>query len=196
MVIVNSAGNLDGAEWRAPWPLKPGQALAALAVRTGPETIYMPCESVRALAVGAVNPPQCKHRVGTPTTYTRRGPGLRVGIKPDLAHYGGAGDNTKLDHTGFRSCAHDGTTSQIRGTSFAAPLVAKTLAALDIRTGEKLDPRTLRAFLIHNAETPKALNSRLLKEVARQLSVLASRSMQRICLRPTTTRLRLSSRAA
>ena len=168
VVIINSAGNLDGAEWRAPWPPRPRAALAALAVRQSPDTIYMPCESVRALAVGAINPPGCSHDVGLPTTYTRRGPGLRVGVKPDLAHYGGVGDNTKLDNTGLSSCAHDGAASQVRGTSFAAPLVTKTLASLDIRTGEKLETRTLRAFLIHNAQTPAPLGSHLLKEVARQ----------------------------
>ena len=108
----------------------------------------MPCESVRALAVGAINPPGCTHSVGTPATYTRRGPGLRVGVKPDLAHFGGAGDNTRLDHTGFISCAQDGAASHVRGTSFAAPLVTKTLAALDVATGEKLATRTLRAFVV------------------------------------------------
>ena len=108
----------------------------------------MPCESVRALAVGAINPPGCTHSVGTPATYTRRGPGLRVGVKRDLAHFGGAGDNTRLDHTGFISCAQDGAASHVRGTSFAAPLVTKTLAALDVATGEKLATRTLRAFVV------------------------------------------------
>ena len=86
IVIVNSAGNLDGAEWRAPWPRSPRQAITALAGRTSPDTIYMPCESVRALAVGAINPPNGAHLEGAPATYTRRGPGLRVGVKPDLAH--------------------------------------------------------------------------------------------------------------
>lgn len=168
VVIINSVGNLDSADWRPPWPPKPRAALAALAVRQSPDTIYMPCESVRALAVGAINPPECSHGVGLPTTYTRRGPGLRVGVKPDLAHYGGAGDNAKLNHTGFSSCDNDGNSAQIRGTSFAAPLVTKTLASLDIRTGEKLDLRTLRAFMIHNAHTPTALSSNLLKDVTRQ----------------------------
>src|SRR5262249_40242306 len=47
VIIVNSAGNLDGVDWRPPWPKTPRQALAALARRTALDTIYMPCETVR-----------------------------------------------------------------------------------------------------------------------------------------------------
>jgi len=168
VLIVNSAGNLEAVDWRAAWPKQPRQALAALANRTTPETIYMPCESVRALAVGALTPPDCKHIEGTPATYSRRGPGLRVGVKPDLAHYGGAGDMANPNHTGLQTCSEDGLVVHTRGTSFAAPLVAKTVAALDIQTGEKLEARTLRAFMIHNSDTPDALASRHLTDVARQ----------------------------
>jgi Subtilase family len=168
VTVVNSAGNLESFEWRQPWQKKPGQVLAALAARSASDAISIPCESVRALAVGALNPPGCKHIAGVPATYTRRGPGMRVGVKPDLSHYGGAGDQIATDHTGFVSCADDGSSAQVRGTSFAAPLVAKTLATLDVQTGERLKPRTLRAFLVHNSVTPAALSARSLKEIARQ----------------------------
>jgi hypothetical protein len=168
VLIVNSAGNLDSVDWRPAWPKQPNQALAALANRTTADTIYMPCESVRALAVGALTPPGCKHIEGTPATYTRRGPGLRVGVKPDVAHFGGAGDTTNVDHTGLATCSVDGDLLHTRGTSFASPLAAKTAAALDVQTGEKLEPRTLRAFMIHNSRTPDALSSRRLTDVARQ----------------------------
>jgi hypothetical protein len=168
VTIVNSAGNLDSFEWRQPWHIKPSQVLAALAARSASDAVSIPCESVRALAVGALNPPGCKHISGVPTTYSRRGPGMRVGVKPDLSHYGGAGDQTLPDHTGFSSCVGDGSSIQVRGTSFAAPLVAKTLASLDVLTGERLRSRTLRAFLIHHSKTPAALSARSLKEIARQ----------------------------
>lgn len=168
VVIVNSAGNLDGAEWRAPWPRSPRQAITALAERTRPDTIYMPCESVRALAVGAINPPNGAHLEGAPATYTRRGPGLRVGVKPDLAHYGGTGDASNPAATALATCGLDGSLTQTRGTSFAAPLVAKTIASLDATTGQRLTARSLRAFAIHNAEVPAALSNRSLKDIARQ----------------------------
>ena len=128
----------------------------------------MPCESVRAVAVGALNPPDSSHIQGAPATYTRRGPGLRVGVKPDLAHYGGTGDAALPDSTALGSCGLDGMRRETRGTSFAAPLVAKTLASLDAITGERLDVRTLRAFAVHNADMPQCLQNRSLRDVARQ----------------------------
>lgn len=167
VLIINSAGNLQGAEWRPPWPRRPRQAIEALACRTNPDTIFMPCEGVRMLAVGALNPPDGAHIAGAPATYTRRGPGLRVGIKPDLGHYGGVGDSTN-EATALATCAMDGSRCDTRGTSFAAPLVAKTIASLDIMTREELTVRTLRAFAIHNAVIPECLSNRSLKEIARQ----------------------------
>lgn len=168
IVIVNSAGNLQGADWRPAWPGKPAQVLAALASRTSPDTIFMPCESVRAVAVGALNPPGSSHIEGAPTTYTRRGPGLRVGVKPDVAHFGGTGDPSQPNHTALISCDANGHQTHTRGTSFAAPLVAKTIGSLDIATGERLSPRTLRTFLIHFASVPQPLNHNRLRDIARQ----------------------------
>lgn len=168
IVIVNSAGNLLGADWRAPWPKTPKQAIAALATRTSMDAIFMPCESVRAIAVGALNPPNCSHLEGAPATYTRRGPGLRVGVKPDVAHYGGAGDASLPHLTGLASCGLDGSRVETRGTSFAAPLVAKTLASLDAITDQRLETRTLRAFLVHSANSPDCLSHRSLKDISRQ----------------------------
>lgn len=46
--------------------------------------------------------------------------------------------------------------------------MAKTLASLDALTDQRLETRSLRAFLIHNATTPPALAHSSLKEVARQ----------------------------
>lgn len=165
VLIVNSAGNLSSTEMRSPWPGKPSQVLAALAARTTPDTIYMPCESVRTVAVGALNPPGSDQIVDAPATYTRRGPGLRVGVKPDVAHFGGTG-NQGVTH--LVSCDPAGQQQYTCGTSFAAPLVAKTLAALDVATGVRLAPRTLRAFLIHNSAVPGPLSSPRLRDVARQ----------------------------
>lgn len=168
ILIVNSAGNLSSTEWRGPWPAKLNQVLAALAARTNPDTIFMPCESVRTIAVGALNPPGSNQIVEAPTTYTRRGPGLRVGVKPDVAHFGGTGDASQPGTTHLISCDPQGNQAQTCGTSFAAPLAAKTLAAIDVATGERLTPRTLRAFLIHNATLPGPLASPRLRDVARQ----------------------------
>lgn len=58
--------------------------------------------------------------------------------------------------------------SQIKSEYITAPLAAKTLAALDVATGERLAPRTLRAFLIHNATMPAPLASPRLRDVTPQ----------------------------
>lgn len=168
VLIVNSAGNLPWTEWRAPWPKGPMKALAALAQRPMSDAIYMPSESVRSVAVGALNPPGSSHVTGTPATYSRRGPGLKVGVKPDVAHFGGTGDSTIPKITHLVSSDEAGNSVHVRGTSFAAPLVAKTLAVLDIATGERLAPRSLRAFLIHHSSVPAPLSSPRLRQVSRQ----------------------------
>lgn len=169
VVFVNSAGNLPHADRRAPWPAKPGDVLKYFAARTTPDTIHKPCESHLSVAVGAINPPgMTGHVHGAPTTYTRRGPGLKVGCKPDVAHYGGSEDvGTPAAH-GLHSLNIDGTVGSSCGTSFAAPLVAKTLATLDSRIETRLPPHTLRAMMVHHAETPSALIRRGMGNLARQ----------------------------
>ncbi|MEM8918909.1 MAG: S8 family serine peptidase [Pseudomonadota bacterium] len=169
VVIVNSAGNLKSGECRAPWPKRPGEAIKYFASRVEPDTIYMPSESYQTLSVGAINPPGCSvHHEGLPTTYTRRGPGLRVGCKPDVAHYGGNdGSSTKGNHC-LSSISQSGTLKSSCGTSYAAPLIAKSLASLDNLIDGELAAHTLRALLIHNCTTPDPLNARGLKHLARQ----------------------------
>lgn len=169
VIIVNSAGNLPGSALRAPWPKRPSEAVRYFAARTDPDTIFKPTESVRTISVGAVNPPGCKlHRDGLPTTYTRRGPGLRVGCKPDVAHFGGNdGSGPGANHL-LASASPNGLILTDCGTSFAAPLVAKTLASLESAIEGYLPPHTLRALMIHNCVTPAALSSRSLSALARQ----------------------------
>lgn len=169
VIIVNSAGNLPGGALRAPWPKRPKDAVQYFATRTDPDTIFVPTESAHAISVGAINPPGCStHHSGLPTTYTRRGPGLRVGCKPDVAHFGGNdGSGPAADHL-LSSIAPDGTVITDCGTSFAAPLVAKTLASLENSIEGYLPPHTLRALMIHNCVTPGALIARGLSTLARQ----------------------------
>lgn len=172
VVFVNSAGNLSQADSRAPWPAKPTDVIKYFANRTSPDTIFKPAESVRSISVGALNPPtnDNKHIVGAPTVYTRRGPGLQVGVKPDLAAYGGAGVITPTAKSGLTSINQDGVPIPVIGTSFAAPLVARSLAGLDAATSGGLTPEALRAMLIHNAVIPDALTKRGQKDLARQFA--------------------------
>lgn len=170
VIFVNSAGNLPIAQARAPWPKRPSDVIKYFAARQPPDTIQKPAESVRSISVGALNPPGTDQPAGAPTTYTTRGPGLQVGVKPDVAAYGGTGGISTGATTGLASISADGTKRHVAGTSFAAPLVARTLAGLDTTTEGGLNPETLRAFLLHHARMPEPLTKRGIKDIARQFA--------------------------
>ena len=168
VLIVNSAGNLERKDKRRPWDAAPGKTLAYFASRTTLDTILQPTETVRGVSVGALTTPGCGQVPLTPATYSRRGPGLQFGVKPDVAHYGGGAPLKDDDPTGLVSCDEAGQAVAVCGTSYAAPLVARTLAELDMRTEQTLTPRTLRALLLHDADMPEPLQKRGLKDLARQ----------------------------
>jgi Subtilase family len=170
VLIVNSAGNLKRDEARSPWARTPRDNLNYFASRTLPDTVCQPTETVRGFSVGALNCPGGPHIADAPARYTRRGPGLQVGIKPDVAHYGGSAPLVETDPTGLISAGLDGAAAHVCGTSYAAPLIARTLAELDLTTEQSLAPRTLRALMLHNAETPQPLLARGLKDLARQFT--------------------------
>jgi hypothetical protein len=168
VVFVISAGNLEPDDCRSEWSADPRSALQHLASRTAIDTVLQPAESSRSIAVGALNPPGCTGRVAdVPAAYSRRGPGLRVGVKPDVAHYGGAMPDSRTP-TGLLSWSDAGTVISVNGTSYATPLVAKTLAALDARVVSPLSRELLLSLLIHGCAIPEALRDPTLSEVARQ----------------------------
>ncbi len=164
VVFILTAGNLEAAEAREPWPLKPNDALAMLAKyrHQGSDRVLQPCESIRSLTVGALDP---AHNVDElkPSSYTRRGPGPALGVKPDLTHIGGI-----LDHdSGIYSIHTSGELISGCGTSYAAPLVAKTLAILDFAIEGSVPRETLIALLIHGAKIPGCMDSKDLVPIAR-----------------------------
>ncbi|MBC9208195.1 S8 family peptidase [Roseomonas aerophila] len=170
VVFVNSAGNLPRAQSRAPWPRRASEVVRYFASRTLPDTILKPAESVRSITVGALNPPGTDQIEGAPTVYTTRGPGLQVGVKPDVAAYGGAGATTPGSSSGLTSITTTGHSQDVIGTSYAAPLVARALAGLDAATEGGLGTEALRAMLLHHAVMPEPLKQRGLKDLARQLA--------------------------
>jgi subtilisin family serine protease len=170
VLIVNSAGNLKHDEVRNPWARTPRENLAYFAARTLPDTVCQPTETVRGLSIGALNCPDGPQLPEAPARYSRRGPGLQVGVKPDLVHYGGCGPLRENDPTGLKSADADGATVNVCGTSYAAPLVARTLAELDLLTEQSRATHTLRALTLHHAEIPALLKLRGLKDLARQFA--------------------------
>lgn len=164
-----SAGNTSPQHVRSEWPADEKTALAILAAARN-DGLLMPAESVRNVSVAALNPPPMTNCLPhAPARYSRRGPGLRAGVKPDLAHFGGTGSpQSPLGH-GLYSIKPIGTKCDGCGTSYAAPLVAKTAAVLDHSIEGEVSRETLIALLIHGARVPDLLTSKSLSGIGRDL---------------------------
>lgn len=166
-LFVISAGNLAAPERRGEWPVDPVSALRSLAAARD-DRIEKPAESIRNISVTAVNPEQVIPCVPYAlTNYARRGPGLRSGVKPDLCHVGGAG--MAGTNTGLNSISPSGHLVNECGTSYAAPLVAKTLAVLDHAIEGDVSRETLLALLVHHASMPTPFQDKDILPLARNL---------------------------
>jgi serine protease AprX len=129
--------------------------------RTGAQVqagrITTPGDSVLGITVGAVshvgyktNGPKEHH----PSAFSRHGAGPNYVIKPDLIHYGGS-CSTDLSHiAGIRSVNGSGSAENL-GTSFATPLVARTLAQIYHQVTPSPSPVLARALLTHHARDPR-----------------------------------------
>ncbi len=169
VIFVISAGNLRPINVRNEWTADPMKNLALLAASQD-DGILTPAESVRHISVAALNPP--KHRgcvAFAPTAYSRRGPGLRSGVKPDFAHIGGALCQDSTVGHGLFSILPSGDAESGCGTSYAAPLVAKTLAQLDAKIEGSVRRETLLALVAHSASIPEPLHDPAVRVVARDL---------------------------
>jgi serine protease AprX len=119
--------------------------------------ITAPADSVLGISVGAVshadykkNGPKEHH----PSPFSRHGAGPNYVIKPDLVHYGGS-CSTDVSHiTGVRSIGAGGTAEDL-GTSFAAPLVSRTLAQIYHQITPTPSPVLARGLLTHHARDPR-----------------------------------------
>jgi serine protease AprX len=119
--------------------------------------ITTPADSVLGITVGAVshvdyktNGPKEHH----PSAFSRHGAGPNYVIKPDLIHYGGS-CSTDFSHiAGIRSVNKGGSAENL-GTSFAAPLVSRTLAQIYHQITPTPSPVLARALLTHHARDPR-----------------------------------------
>lgn len=164
VIFLLPAGNLDEKLKRNPWPSDADHVLRMLAEYRylGQDRIFQPADSIRSVVVGALNPPSDDVDL-IPAEYTRRGPGTALGAKPDLAHIGGRFE----ENSGLFSIGLGGDIVQGCGTSYAAPLVAKTLANLNHIIEGDIPRETLIGILVHNAEPLKALNNKSLSHIAK-----------------------------
>ena len=169
VIFVISAGNTTPANMRREWPDDVFEALKILASSRN-DSIKKPAESCRNVSVAAINPPHVDSVIPYAlSNYSCRGPGLRVGLKPDFAHVGGCGtEHHSLGH-GLLSLDASGKVVDGCGTSYAAPNVAKTLAALDHAIEGTVSRETLIALGIHHSVMPDALNDKKLRNVSKHL---------------------------
>ena len=165
VIFVLPSGNLRSPQLRDPWPLTPGDVLPMLANYRypGQDRIFQPSESVRSVTVGALDPALVAGDMVRPSIYTRRGPGVGLGQKPELSHIGGIGS---ID-SGLWSITTNGTAVQDCGTSFAAPIAAKTLANIDHQIEGRVRRETVVGLAIHSASVPAATAAPSLTNVSR-----------------------------
>lgn len=167
VIFVISAGNLESAQARTRWPDGATPALQQLASyrQLGADRIYVPGETARNLTVGALEPMDI-HGSTRPARYSRRGPATSAGIKPDFAHVGGC----LASNNPLHSLDHAGDLVPEEGTSFAAPLVAKTLAILNHRIEGHQSRDVLMALMYHFAKMPALLDDKLLNAVSKDFA--------------------------
>ena len=168
-IVFISAGNIQQQDLRAEWPADAAAALAGLA-NSRNDGLLTPAESARNVAVAALNPPGHDGCLPfAPTRFSRRGPGLRAGVKPDIAHVGGSGSRHAVVGHGLFSILPDGTVVDGCGTSYACPLAAKTAAVLEHAIEGEISRETLIGLLVHHAEVPIPLQQKMLAPIARHM---------------------------
>lgn len=165
VIFVISAGNLS-KNARPEWPDDENDSLKMLAEYRyqGQDRIFQPSESVYSVCVGALDTTVKSERLN-PSRYTRKGPGVSFGQKPDVVHIGG---DLEYPHNLY-SISPNGNLTQGCGTSYAAPLVAKTLANLNHATNNSCTNETLKALLIHHSNKPNWLKTERMEKVGNDL---------------------------
>lgn len=111
------------------------------------DRIQVPSDSVNALSIGAAN-----HSTDTwaRADYSARGPGRSPGRrKPDAVTFGGS--PKEYFHVVAPGLSPELTATM--GTSFAAPFALRTAVGVRAVLGEAVHPLTIKALMIHTAET-------------------------------------------
>jgi hypothetical protein len=119
--------------------------------------ITTPADSVLGISVGSISHVDYKRngpRKHHPSAFSRNGAGPNFVIKPDVVHYGGACSIDLAHISGIRSTNGSGSAENI-GTSFATPLVSRTLAQIYHQITPTPSPVLARALLTHHARDPR-----------------------------------------
>jgi serine protease AprX len=119
--------------------------------------ITTPADSVLGITVGGISHVDYKKngpRENHPSPFSRHGAGPNFVIKPDLVHYGGSCSIDLTHVSGIRSISGAGTAEDL-GTSYATPLVSRTLAQIYHQITPTPTPVLARALLTHHARDPR-----------------------------------------
>jgi serine protease AprX len=132
------------------------------------DRICSPADSVRAVVVGsAAHREHSSSRVkaGSPSPFSRRGPGPLYLPKPELSHVGGNCNSIgNCNQIGVLSIDGQGNLAEDCGTSFATPLVSTLFANVSHRIEGGASHLLSRALLVHSAALQgQKLDSNLLK---------------------------------
>lgn len=148
VLFVVAAGNYTSAPSRG-WPPASGVEFE--------DRISSPSESVRSLTTGARAHKGGLVGIGSPSSYTQRGPNFAAHVKPEVCHWAGDfGPDGTLAGFGVQSVVPTGHLAESVGTSFAAPVVS-TIAANTWQTLElsnavsSVRPELVKGLLIHSA---------------------------------------------
>jgi Subtilase family len=137
--------------------LSDGETLMTVAVgnngerdqELGFDRVQVPADCVNALSVGASNRTD-KNWSRAP--YSARGPGRNPGRrKPDIVAFGGS--PKEYFHVAVPGRRPE--LSATMGTSFAAPYALRTAVGIRAVLGESVAPLTVKALIVHAAESPE-----------------------------------------
>ncbi|MFL9912304.1 S8 family peptidase [Paraburkholderia sp. RL17-337-BIB-A] len=113
----------------------------------GLNRIQVPADCVNALAVGAADKSQDEW---ARAPYSAQGPGRSPGIrKPDIVAFGGC--PKEYFHVARPGKRRELTATM--GTSFSAPYALRSAVGIRAILGEAIHPLTIKALLIHGAQT-------------------------------------------
>lgn len=119
--------------------------------------ITSPADSVLGITVGAISHigyPQNGPKQDEVSPFSRHGAGPNYIVKPDLVHYGGTCSTDGRQVAGICSVVGSGVGDDL-GTSFAAPLVARSLAQIYHQITPAPSSVLARALLTHHARDPR-----------------------------------------
>ncbi len=156
VLIVLPSGNYDGPSQRVWPPINP---------RSKEDLLQIPGDSVRSITVGALTFKERSDSIVKsfePASYSCKGPGPCFITKPELVHYSGNVsklDNGDLDSSGQGIISTDSKGNMVEGvgTSYSAPMVARTLGIVNDRFSNKPSLELVKALTIHSAQLPKNL---------------------------------------